>query len=170
MPHARQWADTFEEGIKAYGFSADQIHHHTDADWDIMHGAINIAREKIRHNARKGYRTHLLCFYAGHAANLMSNLRVFLNSNNRGDSRPGHNQCNLEGWLGACADEKGAYVISLYACDRFGWVPEAKFEESEEEEEYDEPDEEEEKEPEEKEPEEDEPEEAKRGGIDLLIN
>ena len=25
MPQVREWADTFEEGIKAYGFSADQI-------------------------------------------------------------------------------------------------------------------------------------------------
>ena len=25
MPRAREWADEFEEGIKAYGFSEDQI-------------------------------------------------------------------------------------------------------------------------------------------------
>ena len=25
MPKAREWADEFEEGIKAYGFSAEQI-------------------------------------------------------------------------------------------------------------------------------------------------
>ena len=55
MPIAREWADTFEEGIKAYGFSEDQIHRHTDADFDTMHGAIsegpNSAIFKIKQNA-----------------------------------------------------------------------------------------------------------------------
>ena len=33
MPHARKWADEFEEGIKAYGINADQIQRFKDVDW-----------------------------------------------------------------------------------------------------------------------------------------
>ena len=32
MPHARELANEFEEGIKNYGFSADQIQRHSDSD------------------------------------------------------------------------------------------------------------------------------------------
>ena len=72
MPKAREWADTFEEGIKAYGFSDDQIHRYNDADYDTMWNAFyigdNCPSSKIIENARQGRRTLLLCFYAGHAA------------------------------------------------------------------------------------------------------
>ena len=50
MPHARQWADEFEEGIKAYGISEEQIQRYKDVDWDTMERAINQAREQIVHN------------------------------------------------------------------------------------------------------------------------
>ena len=40
MPRAREWANTFEEGIKAYGFSEDQIYRYTDADYSTMSRAI----------------------------------------------------------------------------------------------------------------------------------
>ena len=70
LPRAREWADTFEEGIKAYGFGEDQIYRHKDADYDTMHSAIfdgaNSARSKIEQNSIQGRRTLLLCFYAGH--------------------------------------------------------------------------------------------------------
>ena len=68
MPEAREWADEFEEGIKAYGISAEQIERYQDADWDTMDRAITKgAQKKINQNARLGRRTLLLCFYAGHA-------------------------------------------------------------------------------------------------------
>ena len=41
MPHARQWADEFEEGIKAYGINEDQIQRFKDADFSTMMSAIN---------------------------------------------------------------------------------------------------------------------------------
>ena len=40
MPQAREWADTFEEGIKAYGFSANQIQRYKDVDFNTMYSAI----------------------------------------------------------------------------------------------------------------------------------
>ena len=40
MPRAREWANTFEEGIKTYGFSEDQIYRFTDADYSTMSTAI----------------------------------------------------------------------------------------------------------------------------------
>ena len=36
MPHARQWADQFEEGIKAYGVSDEQIKRYKDVDYSTM--------------------------------------------------------------------------------------------------------------------------------------
>ena len=68
FPLAREWADTFEEGIKAYGFSEETTHRHKDVDLDTMHNAIMDAKDKIRMNAEHGRRTLLLCFYAGHGA------------------------------------------------------------------------------------------------------
>ena len=32
MPKAREWADNFEQRIKAYGFNEEQIHRYSDAD------------------------------------------------------------------------------------------------------------------------------------------
>ena len=66
LPRAREWADTFEKGIKAYGFSEEQIQRHKDADWPTMNDAIFGARRKIIQNASEGRRTILLFFYAGH--------------------------------------------------------------------------------------------------------
>ena len=40
MPRAREWADEFEEGIKAYGISEDQIQRYNDVDWRTMYDAI----------------------------------------------------------------------------------------------------------------------------------
>ena len=40
MSHAREWADEFEEGIKAYGFSADQTQRYNDLDYGFMDRAI----------------------------------------------------------------------------------------------------------------------------------
>ena len=40
MPRAREWADTFEEGIKAYEFSEEQIHRHKDGDFTTMRDTI----------------------------------------------------------------------------------------------------------------------------------
>ena len=45
LPRAREWADTFEEGIKAYGFSEDQIYRHKDADNDTMMYAISLRHD-----------------------------------------------------------------------------------------------------------------------------
>ena len=48
MPRAREWADTFEEGIKAYGFSADQIRRYKDAaDGMAMDDTFNNAFNEI---------------------------------------------------------------------------------------------------------------------------
>ena len=43
MPRAREWADTFEEGIKAFGFSAEQIKRYKDSDNIPIHES----RDKI---------------------------------------------------------------------------------------------------------------------------
>ena len=32
MPRAREWANEFEEGIKAFGFSSEQIQRYSDQD------------------------------------------------------------------------------------------------------------------------------------------
>ena len=40
MPKAREWADDFEQRIKAYGFTDAQIRRHRDADWNTMQDAI----------------------------------------------------------------------------------------------------------------------------------
>ena len=86
MPRAREWADEFEEGIKKYGISADQIQRYTDADWNTMHEAtIDGPTEKIRQNASQGRRTLLLCFYAGRGATLSRKTTALLNSNERGE-------------------------------------------------------------------------------------
>ena len=70
IPQARYWADTFENGIKAYGFSEDQIRRYKDADYSTIEQAINSGansvKTKIGQNASQGRRTLLLCFYAGH--------------------------------------------------------------------------------------------------------
>ena len=69
MPRAREWADEFEEGIKKYGISADQIQRYNDADYDTMRNLFNFdVSDKIFENAEQGRRTLLLCFYAGHGA------------------------------------------------------------------------------------------------------
>ena len=83
MPQARKWADEFEEGIKAYGFSTEQIYRYKDIDENIMSRATcKGARDKIKKNAREGRRTLLLCFYAGHGATTKYNRSVvLLNSN-----------------------------------------------------------------------------------------
>ena len=65
MPEAREWADEFEEGIKALGFSEEQIHRHKDPDRGTMDAALVAAGNKIRQNAQAGRRTFLLFFYAG---------------------------------------------------------------------------------------------------------
>ena len=49
MPHAREWADEFHEGIKAYGFSEELINRHKDVNNETMEDAImNYARLKIK--------------------------------------------------------------------------------------------------------------------------
>ena len=102
MPRAREWANTFEEGIKAYGFSEDQIYRYTDADYNTMDNAIrsgaSSASQKIAQNAREGRRTLLLCFYAGHGAQVAGLLGTYalLNSNQRGNQG---NRFPLEGIL-----------------------------------------------------------------------
>ena len=70
MPRAREWADDFEEGIKAYGISADQIQRYKDVDVHTMTTALEQTKEKIKQNAEQGCRTLLICFYAGHGANV----------------------------------------------------------------------------------------------------
>ena len=114
MPQAREWADTFEEGIKAFGFSEEQIRRYKDVDRNTMlsaiwNGGANSAYVKIQQNARQGRRTLLLCFYAGHGATKNSKTYALLNSNERVN---GENQYSLE------AMENGAYVINLFACSR----------------------------------------------------
>ena len=107
MPKAREWAENFEQHIKAYGFSEEQIHRHKDSDWNTMKGAIwygaNSARAKIEQNASQGRRTLLLYFYAGHGATdtEYSLTLALLNSNQRGGV--GGNQFRLEGFLRNCA-------------------------------------------------------------------
>ena len=36
MPRAKVWADEFEEGIKAFGFSPENIFRHSDADYETF--------------------------------------------------------------------------------------------------------------------------------------
>ena len=82
MPQAREWADTFEYGIKAYGFSDDQIHRYNDVDRATMSSAFDdFALCKIRQNTEQGRRTLLLCFYAGHGCNDENSTVAYLNSN-----------------------------------------------------------------------------------------
>ena len=40
MPQAREWADDFEQRIKAFGFTDEQIRRHNDADYNTMGDAI----------------------------------------------------------------------------------------------------------------------------------
>ena len=47
MPRAREWANEFEEGIKNYGFSAEQIERYSDSDGDTIFRAIFRAHMKI---------------------------------------------------------------------------------------------------------------------------
>ena len=102
-----------------------------------MYGAIyigdNSAKAKIEQNAEQGRRTLVLCFYAGHAATVDSKTSALLNSNQRDDHEAafsnydeGGNQFDLELLLGACIKQKGAYVISLLACDRIPMPEEGK--------------------------------------------
>ena len=68
MPEARVQANQFYEGIKAFGFSPEQIQRYSDSDKDTVKEAIDAARRKIKTNASQGRRTLLLCFYVGHGA------------------------------------------------------------------------------------------------------
>ena len=70
MPIAREWADEFEQGIKNYGISAEQIQRYSDSDSDTVKSAIRSAKHEIIQNAKRGRRTLLLCFYAGHGATI----------------------------------------------------------------------------------------------------
>ena len=116
MPHATQWADEFEEGIKEYGFSPEQIQRYKDFDYATIKRIKEEIDIKIRENSRVGRRTLLLCFYAGHAYTLDTRNKVLLNSNDRNK----FNRFPLEINLRATAIlEKGVYVIGLFACDRF---------------------------------------------------
>ena len=81
IPYAREWADDFEEGIKAYGFSDDQIKRYSDVDYDTMDSAIEGVIEKIKQNASLGRRTLVLCFYAGHGFTEEGMTRALFNSN-----------------------------------------------------------------------------------------
>ena len=48
MPRAREWTDQFEEGMKAYGINANQIHRYSDVDLNTMENTITReARDKI---------------------------------------------------------------------------------------------------------------------------
>ena len=103
MPRARDWADQFEEGIKAYNFSEDKIYRHNDADYETIDDAIfDSTIGKIRQNTQQGRRTLLLCFYAGHGANHDNSKYALLNSNLRLEDYG--NQYDLEHALGSsCA-------------------------------------------------------------------
>ena len=122
MPRAREWADEFEEGIKKYGISADQIQRYNDADYDTMRNLFNFdVSDKIFENAEQGRRTLLLCFYAGHGAiQEQSNYKYTwaLFNSNVGERSQGGNQFNLEGEMDDYARRKGTYIISLFACSR----------------------------------------------------
>ena len=48
MPHARQWADEFEEGIKAYGINTDQIQRFRDVDYKTMKSAMDGVFKKVK--------------------------------------------------------------------------------------------------------------------------
>ena len=95
MPRAREWANEFERGIKAYGISAEQIQHYKDIDWGTMLSVVLGVMEQIKHNARQGRRTLLLYFYSGHGFTEDNSTYALINSNQRGDE-DGGNQCNLE--------------------------------------------------------------------------
>ena len=127
MPRAREWADEFEQGIKAYGINEDQIQRYSDSDIHTMIRAVfngdNSARAKIEQNSRQGRKTLLLCFYAGRGVTFEYSTRALLNTNQREGMRY---QCALEHYLSECAKEKGAYVISLLACDRIVMPEEAQ--------------------------------------------
>ena len=83
MPHAREWANQFEKGIKKYGISVDKIYRYRDVDYYTMYDAIIDARKKTERNAEDGRRTLLLCFYAGHGATVNSETYALFNSNDR---------------------------------------------------------------------------------------
>ena len=102
MPHARKWANEFEDGIKKYEFSDNQIQRYTDVDRETMWYAINDAIDKIKENAEQGHRTLLLCFYAGHAGTEGGTTWALVNSNQRG-YEDGGNLYGLEVYLNECA-------------------------------------------------------------------
>ena len=52
MPRYREWADEFEEGIKQYGISADQIKRYSNVDWSTLQQALNSVKKKITQNAK----------------------------------------------------------------------------------------------------------------------
>ena len=120
IPRAREWADNFEEGIKAYGFSDDQVKRYNDTDKDTMGSALMEVVAKIKQNASQGRRTLLLCFYAGHGATKEGITWALFNSNLKFE-------LPLEyGLRYILAREKGCYLISFFACGRIKMPEEAK--------------------------------------------
>ena len=119
MPRAREEADEFEEGIKAYGMGADQIIRYSDdVDAGTIGQAIHVAEMKIADYAKQGRRTLLLFFYIGHGFTgcCDTDTEVLLNSNIRG-GKAGY-QYPLGDYLFECNKQPGAYVISLIKCGR----------------------------------------------------
>ena len=84
MPRAREWADEFEQGIKAYGISAEQIQRINDVDWETMGSTLTSVYDKIVENADLGRRTLLLCFFAGYGATKDGSTCALFNSNRHG--------------------------------------------------------------------------------------
>ena len=91
----------------------------------------------MKTNAIEGRRTLLFCFYAGHGAEKGNNGTVaLLNSNPATDQGPYNlwkdDSCLhslLEFDLRQCAKLLGAYVISLFACDRVAYPAKPENEE-----------------------------------------
>ena len=52
MPYATELADQFEEGIKAYGFSAEQILRYQDSDFTTMYLRVDEQYDKIKESAQ----------------------------------------------------------------------------------------------------------------------
>ena len=87
MPKAREYANEFEEGIKGYNISPEQIIRHSNFDSFTMRSALMEARDKMMKSKAEGRRTLLICFYAGRGGkNERGEKCVLLNSNVRGEN------------------------------------------------------------------------------------
>ena len=65
MPKAREYANEFEEGIKGYNISPEQIIRHSNVNYFTMASTLLETQDKMERSKGEGRRTLLICFYAG---------------------------------------------------------------------------------------------------------